>query len=587
MRVREADIDLSGGALHCFCGANEAGKSSISEAIRFALLGDTPRIDLKKNFGMLLSGSEKKGSVQLVADGGTIQIMRDVASGKAVTDPLSNLGASTVAALRIALGAQGFVDMDADARRKMLFDVVGVSMSPDEVADRLVAKGLPKEIVDKQIKPLLKASVDAALASAKEKLRERRAQWTATAQEPFGEQKAYMWVAPEPAKPSKTAAAIKDIDEAVKAVEQLDRDTEAAATDVGAKQAGAQQRRTFDEQLHRLDNFVANKSQIQADKRKIEAEISTLKDQISTHEEMLDRIAASEVKHLECPKCEQPLQLSADGEELEFATPQEPFVDVEGAPKRREELAQFRARLKVLDGELAQNVKRLDAIANQAELSRTIKEQQAKLPTEKDLADAEKKLNDLRQRLHVERETVQEALEHRRRVNLAAETTRRAAEIFKSWQFWSRAVELLEPSGVPGEILSEAMEKMNRRLAASAGLAGWGAPYINDDMSIVRISEDEDAAERPYSLLSESAKWRVSAVIAEVISSMAGMNLLILDRWDVLDGAGRLQFMRWVRRLASDSFDTVITMATLKGSPKEKPKLEGFEVHWVEDGVVS
>ena len=86
MMLHEADIDLSGGALHCFCGSNEAGKSSISEAIRFALLGDTPRVSLKKDYPSLVSEGEKKGAVKVRVDG--IEVNRDVATGKAGTDEI-------------------------------------------------------------------------------------------------------------------------------------------------------------------------------------------------------------------------------------------------------------------------------------------------------------------------------------------------------------------------------------------------------------------------------------------------------------------------------------------------------------------
>jgi DNA repair exonuclease SbcCD ATPase subunit len=588
MRIASADIDLSASRLHCFCGPNEAGKSSISEAVRIALLGDTPRVDLKKNFSMLLSPGAKRGSIELVADGGAIQVKRDVSTGKAVNDPLANLSDAAISSMRIALGAQGFVDMTPDARRKMLFDVCEVSLGADEISNRLIAKGLPPDVVHNDLKPLLKGSVDAALATAKDKQKERRAQWTQVTKETFGEQKADGWEAPKPEKPGKKAAAIKDLAAAKKQVEKLDKAVEDAAAERGRIQAGVEQRRRFDEQLQRLQSFVENKDRIERDKQKIEAEIAELNTLIETNEDVLRRIAEASVGHLECPKCEQALQLNEDGTELEFAVPVEPFTDLEGEEKRRADLADFKARKKKLEDELATVNKRLDAVNNNVTLSKSLNEQRAALPTENQLVEAEKALNDARLALQVEREVVQEAIDYAAKVKQAEEATDTARKLFISWKFWGDVAKYLEPSGIPGEILSEALEKLNRRLAASAALAGWCAPYIRDDMSIVRVEHDEEEiVERPYQLLSESAKWRMSAVIAEVISNMAGMKFLILDRWDVLDGTGRLQFMKWVRILAEADFDTIITFATLKGSADEKPQLKGFEVHWVEGGAVS
>lgn len=584
MKVRSASIDLSGSRLHCFCGPNEAGKSSISEAVRFAFLGDTPRIDLKKNYTKLLTEGERKGMVQIVADG--IGITRDVATGKAAVDVLANMGSSAVAALRVALGAQAFVDMKPDDRRKMLFDVVGVSLSPEEVGKRLVAKGLAAEFVEKQIKPLLKASVDAALAAAKDKQKTLRAQWQATTGETFGEQKAGAWEAPEPASPKGGAKELlKDLDAARNGVAELEADVEDAAIAVGERQSQCKRRRELDEKLQRLATFVENTATIEADHAKAAAEVAAINDKIATHQEMIER-AAAQVHRLECPKCEAVLQLE-DGE-LGFADTSQPdFVDDKTPAERRAAIADLQRELTKAQNDLQTSQSRLDAIARNDELSKSLMEEQSKLGTENDLADAEKALTDLRQKLLIARETLEDALAYKRAVDLAAAKTKQAAELFASWQFWTKTADLLEPSGVPGEILAEAMEQVNRRLAASADIAGWKAPFIQDDMSIERASDEDGGPLMPYSLLSESAKWRVSALIAEVISNMAGMKILVLDRWDVLDMEGRVQFMKWARMLADTDFDTVLTFATLRGAPTAKPKVEGFQVHWVQDGAVS
>lgn len=585
MKVRSASIDLSGSRLHCFCGPNEAGKSSISEAVRFAFLGDTPRVDLKKNFSQLLTEGERKGTVQIIADG--IGITRDVATGKAAVDALANMGPSAIAALRVALGAQAFVDMKPDDRRKMLFDVVGVSLSPEEVGKRLVAKGLATEFVEKQIKPLLKASVDAALATAKDKQKTLRAQWQATTGETFGDQKAAAWTAPAPEAPKGGAKELlKDLDAARNAVAVIEGEVEEAAIAVGERQSQCKRRRELDEKLQRLATFVENKATIEADHKKASEEVAAINDKIATHQEMINR-AAAQVRHLECPKCEAMLQLDEDGD-LAFADTSQPdFVDVETPADRRAAIAGLQRDLTKAQNDLKTAEGRMDAISRNDELSRALREEQSKLGTENDLADAEKALADLRQKLLIGRETLDDAVAYKRAVDLAAAKTKQAADLFASWQFWTKTADLLEPSGVPGEILSEAMEQVNRRLAASADIAGWKAPFIQDDMSIERVNDVDGGPLMPYSLLSESAKWRVSALIAEVISNMAGMKMLILDRWDVLDMDGRVQFMKWANMLAETDFDSVLTFATLRGKASEKPAVKGFQVHWVEEGVVS
>ncbi|HYP79893.1 MAG TPA: hypothetical protein VEQ17_06375, partial [Steroidobacteraceae bacterium] len=195
------------------------------------------------------------------------------------------------------------------------------------------------------------------------------------------------------------------------------------------------------------------------------------------------------------------------------------------------------------------------------------------------------KLTAMRAKIATDKELLREVGAYLQGVKVAEGKTKQAAEAFALWGKWGLAADALAPDGIPAEILSEALDKVNHRLVTSAALAGWEAPIIRDDMEIVRQSDS--GSEQLYSMLSVSAKWRATAVIAEVIATMAGMKLLVLDGWDVLDMTGRTQFLKWLRILASDSFDTIITAATLKGSPTEKPAIKEFAVHWVEQGVVS
>jgi hypothetical protein len=135
------------------------------------------------------------------------------------------------------------------------------------------------------------------------------------------------------------------------------------------------------------------------------------------------------------------------------------------------------------------------------------------------------------------------------------------------------AVAALDVSGIRNDLLAEALEPINSRMAASARLAGWLAPEITPEMDVMR--EDGLA----YELLSESARWRISAVVADAIAGMSGLNVLILDRMDVLDLPARAQALKWVATLGQDGFETVLVMATLKDTPKGLPSV--IQTHWM------
>ena len=108
---------------------------------------------------------------------------------------------------------------------------------------------------------------------------------------------------------------------------------------------------------------------------------------------------------------------------------------------------------------------------------------------------------------------------------------------------------------------------------------------IAADMS---VSTRDPATEtwRDYRLLSESEQWRVGAVIAEAIAHLSGLRLLVLDRFDVLDLAGRGQLLGWLDSLAQDGgLDTTLLFGTLKSAPGGLP--ETIAAHWVEAGEIA
>jgi hypothetical protein len=78
-------------------------------------------------------------------------------------------------------------------------------------------------------------------------------------------------------------------------------------------------------------------------------------------------------------------------------------------------------------------------------------------------------------------------------------------------------------------------------------------------------------------------KWRADAMIAEAVSHLSGIRLIVLDRVDVLDMAGREDLLYWLDGLAEDGeIDTALLFATLKALPAVAGNIEAF---WIENGT--
>ncbi len=142
---------------------------------------------------------------------------------------------------------------------------------------------------------------------------------------------------------------------------------------------------------------------------------------------------------------------------------------------------------------------------------------------------------------------------------------------------WTQIADALSPDGIPGELLAEALEPINERLRENATMAEWEPVVIHADMRITY-------GDRDYALISESEKWRTDAMIAEAVSHLAGVKLLVLDRFDVLDLKGREDLLYWLDGMATDGdIDTALIFGTLKALPALN--FANIEAHWIDNGV--
>lgn len=143
---------------------------------------------------------------------------------------------------------------------------------------------------------------------------------------------------------------------------------------------------------------------------------------------------------------------------------------------------------------------------------------------------------------------------------------------------WSAIGDALSRDGIPGEILAEALQPVNDKLADLTDLGGWRVPEIGADMVIT-------FGGRAYRLLSESERWRVDALVSAALAEISGLRCLILDRFDCLDLPGRSDALGLVDSLVADGRrDTVLVLGTLKAAPAAPS--DAFTVHWIEQGHV-
>lgn len=73
-------------------------------------------------------------------------------------------------------------------------------------------------------------------------------------------------------------------------------------------------------------------------------------------------------------------------------------------------------------------------------------------------------------------------------------------------------------------------------------------------------------------------------LIAGAVSSLSGVKLLALDRFDVLDSRGREDCLYWLEALANEGhIDSALLFGTLKALPAGLPK--SLCAVWIENGI--
>ena len=558
--VGARDVDLKIAKPICLvAGKNASGKSSLQEAVRMALTGEPARVSLKKDYGRLITKGQTVGYAVVDHDG----------ERSAITLPNGaheHTGQSRPPAiLPFVLDAQRFASLDTNDRRAFLFGLSGLRADGETVSARLLAKGCNAAKVE-EISPHLRAGFDAAHKEAQGRARESKAAWRATTGETYGSVKAATWKANKPS---------HDGDGLRLAREELGRiagQIEKGIADLAVMQSAAARQAQQSEKISGLRERAARYARIEAKLRKDEAELKEWQAKVEHEARRGGKQMPTEPTYT-CPVCSAKLRHDhANGALVEFTPP--PVV----SHPEPEKLAEYQKARDLL----ARSVENDKRDLEEADLAaRTLAEiddaRSDPAPSPEEIGAKKSQLAEARKE-QTRLSGVVKALEaDERAAAIADEKTDLARSHHHDVLHWEAIADALAPSGIQGEMLAEALEPINDRLARSANETEWLRVGIDADMGI-------SADGRPYALLSESERWRADAMIAEAVSFLSGMRLLVLDRVDVLDLDGRADLLYWMDGLAEDGeIDRALLFATLKALPVKLP--ENIEAIWIENGI--
>ncbi|MCG5072236.1 recombinase RecF [Paraburkholderia tagetis] len=482
--------------------------------------------------------------------------------------------------------------MKADERRTFLFDLTGLRATPEKIKALLAARKLDGKKVEKVL-PMLRSGFPAAVKFAEDEAREAKGAWKSVTGEQWGSEKGEDWQAEIPQFDAKRHA---DISEQLKAVEGRVAE---ANTQLGTLQEKHRTYQASREAATRSADLAESVTRIEAklatDKLHLEAAEASLTEAqqragVAPREGLVHDLARGVGEfanimadsdgvagyHLngEIAKWDE-FDLTAIADALQAYEEQYgPLAQTGGDAETRArlpELTKARDMMKRAvendERDLAAARAATEALKLKSDVEAVTEEQVSGARTTVTAATAQ------RDALRTELDRLNNA---KRAADAAADKTKAAAAHHVDIIQWLEIAGALAPDGIPGEMLAQAIAPINGRLAELAAFAEWAVPSLDSDMTI-------RAGGRLYSLLSESEKYRVDALIALTIAVLSETRIAFFDRFDVLDLKGRGDLLALLDDMATQGeICTALVFGTLKKVPEGLPATT--RAHWIENG---
>lgn len=539
-------------------GHNGAGKSSLRDAIRLALTGAASRVSLKKDYGNMIKDGTKKADVIIGTDEGAYNYALPAAKGVHSDNPY----------LPLCIDAAAFAGMKADDRRKALFELSGCTINANKVREMLLAEKCDPALTE-QILPMLRSGFPAAEAEAKERASQARGAWKQVTGETYGSQKAESWEAPAVEVPD-----LAVIDELKGQLEQNQAAINEKNQLIGTAKAAISNQANLQNRIAQLEEQAGKVERIKAKQITDDKSLADVQQLINEAEQ-----AALSQEALPCPCCQTLLVYSRTEHAFIDATTLSTKAGDAGIAK----LEEYRNSATMLQRTIANNQRDLLNAENAAQQLKELQESTA-ASAESSATDIEALQGDINDLTDARQDLLGRINDLQEQQFAAAQTltkTKDAARHHAEVLAWTTIAEQMAPSGIPANILSQALKPFQNLIDNINSLVPrWPAVGITPDMELV-------AGHRSYGLLSESEQWRVQAVITLALAQLSGINLVVLDRFDVLDPVSRVELMEALCDLSDQNQHLQVVMLGTLAKPAAGLPDSYIQQIWLEAGVVA
>jgi DNA repair exonuclease SbcCD ATPase subunit len=578
LRIESLSLDLQA-PINIIVGDNEAGKSSIRDALRWCLTGEARGLKTHQQQAALIRHGGKAAEVKVtLSDGSEVFRKKTPKTNASVVGKVPEDAVMTA----IQCDPMSFLSLPDDKRREVLFRLIpGLNPHPEEIYKRLQkwpSPDFPEEYfpkINEAIGQLSKLAASKGFKDAEnEAVTRRRIAKRLREERKVEEPK-------EEATIGDKIYVLPDMQEAElqEGLAKLQAKRDKLLQNKGVANGELGKLPDLEKELAALeDNPVAapNPGEIKNLQSALEASRPILAD-LQKQVDALSTARAPKFYPSVCPvfpgseiSCPKAGEMAILGQKAASADKIEKLhadlkAQEEKVARLEEDLQKAKTKQKAYED---YPQKRLNLAANVARLKEKAKAM-AELGREIAVLDA---------RMQIGRDLLEAVRTFWRQKNEVDAAKAKLAKADKEAILYDTLAKALAPEGIPSRLVAEALKPMNDLLQTAAALLFPGRTLeLNKDLDI-------ELSGSPYVTLSKSAKFRVGVAFQYALAKMAKARLLLIDEADILDPQNRGQLINFLLKIQPD-FDYILVFATSDhADPSPVPEIQ---VWCLENGKIS
>ncbi|TSA08025.1 MAG: hypothetical protein D4R73_09215 [Deltaproteobacteria bacterium] len=581
LALESLDMGLSGAPIHIIAGINESGKSSVRDAVQWALTGQARGLKTHEAQAAFIKDGAKAAEVTITwGDKEVTSRKKTPKTPASVTGPVPD----DQVMMSILADPLTFLSMPDDERRRILFRVIpGLQPRRDEIRARLIVslKGFTGALTPQMDSDILnlanigeqKGFKDAETEAITRRRIAKRTRDDAQMEEP------------------ETQATIGGVLRILPDIQTAD--VEAGLSVLTVERDKLQQKRgKVEAQADKLPELEKELAALEAnpaeapDPGEVEKYGKALEINRGILERLQEKVAGMTagqdpkafpdicpVYSVECPSSRKVAVKGTKPQDVDPAVLKKTMADLQ---EQEKEVGLIETDLKVAqDAQAAYDnyYKQGQALADKIA---KLKEQQEQI---QDTAVIDVQLIAMDVRMAIGYELLDAVRNFWRKKEAAEAAVAKIAEAEKEITLYDALAKALAPDGIPSQLIAEALGPFNERLH-------FASSYLfpeHESYPLTLTKDLEVQRDILYPCLSKSARYRAGICFQYVLATLAGARLLMIDEADILDPVNRAQLIDFLLAVRQD-FDTVLVFATSDhADPSPVPEIR---VWWLENGHI-